>query len=78
MIDIIAGICVGLLLAALYAVRRHASQARKRKRHMRASSQGGRALSARTEMRACGSATIADGMLKERARRAPTDDWRSA
>jgi hypothetical protein len=70
MTDMIAGICVVLLLAALYAVRRHAKLSRRRKAHRSARSQLGRTLSARTEMRAYSNPTTTLGMLKKRSRHA--------
>jgi hypothetical protein len=77
MTDMIAGLCVVLLLAALYAVRRGATQAR-RKLNRRARSQQGRTLSARTEMRACASASTTQGMLKKRSRHASAEEWKRA
>ena len=70
MTDMIAGLCVVLLLTALYAVRRRARLSRRRKAHSRARSQLGRTLSARTEMRAYNNATTTLGMLKKRSRHA--------
>ena len=78
MTDMFAGLCVVLLLAALYVVRRRTRQARMRKRHRRARSQYGRTLSARTEMRAYGSPTTTLGTLKKRSRNTATDEWKEA
>jgi hypothetical protein len=70
MFDMIAGLCIALLLVTLYAVRRHARLSRRRRAHIRARPYPGRTLSARTEMRAYSNATSTLGILKKRSRHA--------
>jgi hypothetical protein len=77
MTDMIAILFIGLLLAALFVVRRRARQPRRRTPHTRRS-QLGRTLSARTEMRAYSSASTTSGMLKKRSRHDSHKDWNRA
>jgi hypothetical protein len=78
MTDLIAGLGVVLLLAALYLVRRHARHARRRRLQRSARSPRARTLSARTEMRACESPSTTMRLLEKRSRRARTETWNKA
>ena len=78
MTDIIAGLVVLLLLAALYLVRRHARHARMRRLQRRMRSPSTRTLSARTEMRACESPSTTAGLLKKRTPRPQTETYHKA
>lgn len=78
MSDLFAGLCVVLLLAALYLARRYANRARRRRSPGRAESQHARTLSARTEMRAFASPSTTLDPLKKRSRHADGEEWKSA
>ena len=73
MTELIAALCILVLLASLYGLRRRTGQARRRKWHSRATSPMGRTLSARTEMRAFDSATTVGVTLKKRSRDATAE-----
>jgi len=78
MTDMIAGLCAVLLLVALYTVRRRGKGVRRGKLHRRIRSTLGTTLSARTEMRACDSASTTSGMLKKRSRHPRVEAWKGS
>jgi len=76
MFDMIAGLCIAMLLVALYAVHRRARHARKRKLRSGARLQHGRTLSARTEMRAYGNPTTTPGLFEKRSGHPANGGWK--